>query len=49
MFADYIYVITETLTARNSHNDQISDRLLADIGLTRAEFARRSRRKPANR
>lgn len=49
MFADYIYVITEALAARHSHNEQISDRLLADIGLTRAEFSRRSRRKPANR
>ncbi|MGV3491240.1 MAG: hypothetical protein ACO1OG_07955 [Devosia sp.] len=43
MFADYLYVITDSLRGRRSHNDQISDRLLDDIGLTRAEYNRQQR------
>ncbi len=45
MFADYLYVITDSLRGHNSrYNEQISDRMLDDIGLTRAEFIKQTRR-----
>jgi uncharacterized protein YjiS (DUF1127 family) len=43
MFADHIFAIAAALS-RSNHNELIDDRLLADIGLTRAEFIKQSRR-----
>ena len=42
MFADYLYVITDSLHGRRS-NHEIDDRLLADMGLTRADLIKAKR------
>ncbi len=37
-------ILTAALGFRNSHNQQIEDRMLADIGMTRAEMLKQKRR-----
>lgn len=43
MFADHMIAIAASLSG-HSRFDHIDDRLLADIGLTRAEFIKQTRR-----